>query len=60
VITAPEEVRRDRSEAAVDEREQRLLPDDEKLARADYSYLNTGTVDELDEFVRSVMDDLKG
>jgi dephospho-CoA kinase len=60
VITAPEEVRRDRSEAAVDEREQRLLPDDEKLTRADYSYVNTGSVDELDEFVRSVMDDLKG
>jgi dephospho-CoA kinase len=58
VITAPEDVRRERSEVALDEREQRLLPDDEKVARADYSYLNTGTVEELDEFVRSVMDDL--
>ena len=58
VITAPEDVRRERSAVAVDEREQRFLPDDEKAARADYSYLNTGTVEELDEFVRSVMDDL--
>jgi dephospho-CoA kinase len=58
VITAPGDVRRERSAVAVEERERRLLPDDEKAARADYSYLNTGTVDELDEFVRSVMDDL--
>jgi dephospho-CoA kinase len=58
VITAPDEVRRERSAVAVEEREQRLLDDDEKAARADYSYVNTGTIVELDEFVRSVMDDL--
>lgn len=59
VITAPDDVRRERSAVAVGEREQRLLPDDEKVARADYSYVNIGSVDELDEFVRSVMDDLQ-
>jgi dephospho-CoA kinase len=59
VITAPEEVRRERSDVAVVEREQRLLDDDEKVARADYSYVNTGSIEELDEFVRSVMDDLR-
>ena len=58
VITAPGEVRRERSAVAVDGREERLLPDDAKVERADYSYVNTGTVEELDEFVRSVMDDL--
>ncbi len=42
MITAPAEVRRARSEVAVDEREQRLLPDEEKVARADYGYVNTG------------------
>jgi dephospho-CoA kinase len=58
VITAPEKVRRMRSQAATDKREQRLLPDREKMARADYGYVNTGTPAELEEFVRSVMDDL--
>ena len=58
VITAPEGVRRARSEVATDERERRLLPDEEKVRRADYAYLNTGSLAELDEFVASVMDDL--
>ena len=40
VITAPDDVRRARSEVAADEREQRLLPDDaRRSARADYSYV---------------------
>jgi dephospho-CoA kinase len=60
VITAPEKVRRMRSQAATDKREQRLIPDREKMARADYGYVNTGTPAELEEFVRSVMDDLTG
>ncbi len=58
VITAPDDVRRERSEMAVDEREQRLLPDSEKIARADYVYVNTGSLEELEGFVGSVMDDL--
>jgi dephospho-CoA kinase len=58
VVTAPEEVRRARSPAASDGREQRLLDDAEKVARADYSYSNEGTLKDLDRFVRSVMDDL--
>jgi len=58
VVTAPEEVRRARSAAASDGREQRLLDDAEKVARADYSYTNEGTLKDLDRFVRSVMDDL--
>jgi len=58
VITAPEATRRQRSDVATDEREQRLIPDDEKAARADYVYRNEGSLQALDEFVRSVMDDL--
>jgi dephospho-CoA kinase len=58
VITAPNDVRRERSTMAVDEREQRLLPDEEKVARADYVYVNTGSLEELEGFVGSVMDDL--
>jgi dephospho-CoA kinase len=58
VVTAPEEIRRERSEVAVEAREERLLPDEEKIARADYAYVNSGSLDDLDEFVGSVMDDL--
>ena len=59
VVTAPGSVRRARSEMAVAEREQRLLPDNEKASRADYVYTNTGSLEELEQFVRSVMDDLR-
>ena len=58
VITAPEDVRRSRSDAAVEEREHRLLPDEEKIERADYAYVNSGSLEDLDRFVGSVMDDL--
>jgi dephospho-CoA kinase len=58
VVTAPTKLRRARSLAATDEREQRLLPDDEKVKRADYVYRNTGTLEELDVFVASVMHEL--
>jgi dephospho-CoA kinase len=58
VVTAPEGVRRERSKAAVEERERRLLPDEEKMARADYTYVNTGSLNELDVFVAGVMEEL--
>ena len=58
VITAPEAVRRARSGTPPDLRERRLLPDEEKVARADYSYVNAGTLAELERFVSSVLDDV--
>ena len=58
VITAPEKLRRMRSEVAVDGRESRLLPDSEKVKRADYTFRNLGSLEELDAFVASVMADL--
>jgi len=58
VITAPEDVRRKRSEVATAEREQWLLPDVEKTARADFAFENTGSLEALDRFVGSVMEDL--
>jgi len=58
VVTAPAGLRRARSVAARREREQRLLDEREKIARADYHYVNDGSLDELDAFVRSVMEDL--
>ncbi|HWB22535.1 MAG TPA: dephospho-CoA kinase [Gaiellaceae bacterium] len=58
VVTAPSKLRRSRSAMATDEREQRLLPDKEKIERADYAYANVGSLDELDAFVASVMSEL--
>ena len=54
--TAPEETRRGRTDVAdVTERQGRLLSDEEKAARADFVYVNDGSLDDLDAFVRSVV-----
>jgi dephospho-CoA kinase len=55
VVTAPAELRAERSDAATDERERRLIPDAEKVARSDFSYVNDGTLAALDAFVADVM-----
>jgi dephospho-CoA kinase len=57
VITASPEVRAERR-PVTDTREQRLIPDDEKLRLADYAYVNDGTLEELDAFVAGVMNKL--
>jgi dephospho-CoA kinase len=57
VITAPPDVRAKRRPMA-DERERRLMPDDEKIRLGDYAYVNDGTLEELDAFVASVLADL--
>lgn len=57
-ITAPAKLRRARSLVTPDDRESRLIPDAEKVKRADYAYTNTGSLEELDAFVASVMHDL--
>jgi dephospho-CoA kinase len=59
VITAPTKLRRARSQVATDERESRLLPEREKVSRADFAFTNTGTLDELDAFVETVMRELQ-
>ncbi|HTR32685.1 MAG TPA: dephospho-CoA kinase [Gaiellaceae bacterium] len=58
VITAPRKLRQARSIVATDEREARLIDDREKVKRADFAYTNTGSFEELDAFVGSVMHDL--
>ena len=58
VVTAPTKLRRARSEVAADDRESRLLPDSDKVKRADYVYKNIGSLEELDAFVASVMQTL--
>ena len=58
VITAPAKLREQRRRVARDDRESRLLPDKEKVQRADYAYVNTGTLAELDAWVEQVMAEL--
>ena len=55
VVTASPEVRVSRHLRPLQNREQRLLPDEEKAARADFVYANDGTLAELDEFVSDVL-----
>jgi dephospho-CoA kinase len=54
-ITAPRELRIERAGKRVDEREERLLSDAEKVERADFAYVNDGSLDELDAFVAGVV-----
>ena len=55
VITAPPDVRAERAGDRLDEREGRLLADETKAARADFAYVNDGSLDALDAFVRDVI-----
>ena len=55
VITAPSKLREARRGGRYDDRESRLIPDREKVKRADFSYVNTGTPEELDGWVAGVM-----
>ena len=48
MITAPTALREQRRRVARDDRDSRLLPDREKVRRADYHYVNTGTFEDLD------------
>jgi dephospho-CoA kinase len=58
VITAPTKLRDQRRRVTRDDRDQRLLPDKEKVKRADFAYVNTGTLDDLDAWVAGVMAEL--
>jgi dephospho-CoA kinase len=58
VITAPRRLREARRTVPLDERDARLLPDREKVRRADYHYRNVGSESELDSWVADVMERL--
>ena len=55
VVTAPASVRAGRAKVAAEQREPRLLPDSVKVAQADFSYVNDGSLADLDAFVGEVM-----
>jgi dephospho-CoA kinase len=59
VITAPAKVREARARVPLAGRTDRLIPDDEKVKRADFSYVNTGTLEELDGWIAGVMAELR-
>jgi len=58
VVTAPRLLREQRRHLPVDKRDERLLDDREKVARADFHYVNTGTVEDLNAWVEGVMVEL--
>jgi dephospho-CoA kinase len=59
VVTAPVELRaRRRGGFGFREREARLVPDEEKLRRADFAYVNDGSLEQLDAFAASVLAEL--
>jgi len=60
VITAPAKLREQRRRVRRDDRDERLLPDAEKVKRADYSYVNIGSLEDLDAWVAGVMTELTG
>jgi dephospho-CoA kinase len=57
VVTAPPAAREARRPLA-DDRQARLIPDEEKMRRADFSYVNDGSLEALDAFVAGVVENL--
>jgi dephospho-CoA kinase len=57
-ITADPELRAARARVQVDGRDARLIPDEDKLRRADFAYVNDGSLAELDAFVAQVVQTL--
>ncbi len=58
VVTAPPELR-DARRDGVAERESRLVPENEKVRRADFSYVNDGSLEEMDAWVAGVLEELR-
>jgi dephospho-CoA kinase len=58
VISAAPDVRVSRQVRPMQDRERRLIPDEEKLSRADFAYVNDGSLEDLDQFVSGVVEKL--
>lgn len=59
VVTAPRDLRSERASVPLEARERRLLPDEEKVERADFAYVNDRTLADLDAFVAGVLRELE-
>jgi len=57
VVTAPAPIRAGRRGAFAD-REARLIPDEEKVRRADFAFVNDGSLEALDAFAARVVEEL--
>ena len=58
VVTAPRQLREQRRQVPLDNRDARLIDDREKVSLADFHYVNTGTYEDLDAWVAGVMAEL--
>ena len=58
VITAPRQLREQRRQVPLDNRDERLIDDREKVAKADFHYVNTGSYEDLGDWVAGVMAEL--
>ena len=58
VVTAPAATREARR-GRFGDREARLIPDEEKMERADFSFVNDGSLEALDAFVAGVVESLR-
>ena len=58
VVTAPAALREQRRRVPLDGRDERLLPDREKVRKADYHFVNTGDFEEIDRFARELISEL--
>lgn len=58
VVTAPRQLREQRRRVPLDRRDERLLPEQEKVSRADYRFVNTGTYEDVDTWVAGFLEEL--
>jgi dephospho-CoA kinase len=58
-LTASPRIRERRGRPVPEDRSGRQLPDEEKLRRADFTYVNNGSLEDLDAFVVGVMSQLQ-
>jgi dephospho-CoA kinase len=58
VVTAPGELREARR-GGVGEREGRLVPEEEKVRRANFAYVNDGSLEDIDAWVAEVLEELR-
>ncbi len=58
VVTAPAKLRDARRTVSRDDRDARLIADEEKAKRADFVYVNTGSLEDLDAWVVGVLGEL--
>ena len=59
VVTAPRQLREQRRRVPLDKRDERLLPEADKVARADFRFVNTGTYEDVDAWAADLVETLR-